>query len=176
MPSYCYRIYRKSHEWSGRHEHSTNNVSMVKHQLWLKTLDHVINNRVAPWATTKFKIQNDSMASLEFDDAFWVNHIPDLRKAQPMTRIHLFFSLICFLKVSVLQLLTFTFESDIKAVKDNMADHGGYKFITYVLTILPHILSLQNNSWCPVKICGHQLLFRKLKICGRICRVYAMSL
>jgi len=29
------------------------------------------------------------------------------------------------------------------------ADHGGYKFIAYVLTILPHILSLQNNSWCP---------------------------
>jgi hypothetical protein len=26
------------------------------------------------------------------------------------------------------------------------ADHGGYKFIAYVLTILPHILSLQNNS------------------------------
>ena len=48
-----------------------------------------------------------SMADLEFDDAFWVNHIPDLRKARPMTRIHLVFSLICFLKVSVLQLLTF---------------------------------------------------------------------
>ena len=28
------------------------------------------------------------------------------------------------------------------------ADHGGYKFIAYVLTILPHILSLRNNSWC----------------------------
>jgi len=26
------------------------------------------------------------------------------------------------------------------------ADHGGYKFIAYVLTILPHILNLQNNS------------------------------
>ena len=26
------------------------------------------------------------------------------------------------------------------------ADHSGYKFIAYVLTILPHILSLQNNS------------------------------
>jgi hypothetical protein len=99
---------------------------MVKHQLWLKTLDHVINNRVAPWATTKFKIQNDSMASLEFDDAFWVNHIPDLRKAQPMTRIHLVLSLICFLKVSVLQLLTFTFESDIKAVKDKASIFMGY--------------------------------------------------
>src|SRR5258705_14024762 len=28
----------------------------------------------------------------------------------------------------------------------------------------------------PVRICRHQLLFRKLKICGRICRGYAMNL
>jgi hypothetical protein len=34
------------------------------------------------------------------------------------------------------------------------ADHGGYKFITYVLTILPHILSLRNNSWCPHILTG----------------------
>ena len=26
------------------------------------------------------------------------------------------------------------------------ADHGGYKFIAYVLTILPHILSLQKDA------------------------------
>jgi len=36
----------------------------------------------------------------------------------------------------------------------SMADHGGYKFIAYVLTILPHILSLQNNSWCPHILTG----------------------
>jgi hypothetical protein len=66
------------------------------------------------------------MASLEFDDAFWDNHIPDLRKAQLMTQLHLVFSLFCFLKVSVLQLFTFTFESDIKAVKDKASIFMGY--------------------------------------------------
>jgi hypothetical protein len=30
-----------------------------------------------------------------------------------------------------------------------MADHGGYKFIAYPRHILPHILNLRNNSWCP---------------------------
>jgi hypothetical protein len=66
------------------------------------------------------------------------------------------------------------------------ADHSGYNFIAYVLTILPHILNLQNNSvrifqpdgtpfsnyyymeYHPVKIC-RQPLFCKLKICGKIC-------
>jgi hypothetical protein len=28
----------------------------------------------------------------------------------------------------------------------------------------------------PVKICGHQLLFCKLKICGRIVKTYAINL
>jgi hypothetical protein len=28
----------------------------------------------------------------------------------------------------------------------------------------------------PVKICGHQLLFCKFKICGRIVKTYAMNL
>ena len=43
-----------------------------------------------------------------------------------MTRIHLVFSLLCFLKVSVLQLFTFTFESDVKAVKDKASIFMGY--------------------------------------------------
>jgi hypothetical protein len=33
----------------------------------------------------KKKKKHPSMASLEFDDAFWVNHIPDLQKARLMT-------------------------------------------------------------------------------------------
>jgi hypothetical protein len=32
------------------------------------------------------------------------------------------------------------------SIEVSTADHGGYKFIAYVLTILPHILSLQDNS------------------------------
>jgi hypothetical protein len=67
-----------------------------------------------------------SMASLEFDVTFWVNHIPDLWKTRITTQIHLVFSLICFLKVSVLQLLTFTFQSDAKAVKDKVSIFMGY--------------------------------------------------
>jgi hypothetical protein len=55
-----------------------------------------------------------------------VNHIPDFRKTRITTRIHLVFSLICFLKVSVLQLLTFTFQSDVKAVKDKASIFMGY--------------------------------------------------
>ena len=34
------------------------------------------------------------------------------------------------------------------------ADHSGYMFIACVLTILLHILSLQNNSWCPHILTG----------------------
>ena len=67
------------------------------------------------------------MANLAFEDAFWVNHIPDLRNALPMTQIHVVFSLICFLKVSVMQLLTFIFESDIKAVKYTASISMGYR-------------------------------------------------
>ena len=66
------------------------------------------------------------MATLDYGDDFWVNTIPDLRKASMKARLHLVFSLICFLKVSLFQLLKFTFESDIKAVKDKASMFMGY--------------------------------------------------
>jgi hypothetical protein len=66
------------------------------------------------------------MADLEYGDAFWVNQIPDFRQANLQTRLHLVFSLLCFLKVSLYQLLKFTFESDIKRVKDKASIFMGY--------------------------------------------------
>jgi hypothetical protein len=66
------------------------------------------------------------MAILLYGDDFWVNAIPDLRKSSLTTRIHLVFSLLCFLKVSLYQLLKFSFSSDIKAVKDKASIFMGY--------------------------------------------------
>jgi hypothetical protein len=66
------------------------------------------------------------METLAYGDTFWVNTIPDLRKASTKTRLHLVLSLVCFLKVSVFQLLKFTFESDIKVVKDEASIFMGY--------------------------------------------------
>jgi hypothetical protein len=66
------------------------------------------------------------MATLLFGDDFWVNTIPDLRKSPITTRVHLVFSLLCFLKVSLYQLLKFSFSSDIKAVKDKASIFVGY--------------------------------------------------
>jgi hypothetical protein len=66
------------------------------------------------------------MATLDYGDAFWVNTIPDLRGASLQAKVHLVFSLICFLKVSLYQILKFSFESDIKAVKDKASIFMGY--------------------------------------------------
>jgi hypothetical protein len=66
------------------------------------------------------------MAILLYGDDFWVNTISDLRKSSLTTQIHLVFSLLCFLKVSLYQLLKFPFSSDIKAVKDKASIFMGY--------------------------------------------------
>jgi len=66
------------------------------------------------------------MEPLLYGDDFWVNTIPDLREASLKARLHLIFSLICFLKVSLYQHLKFAFESDIKPVKDKASIFLGY--------------------------------------------------
>src|SRR6267154_490837 len=89
--------------------------------------------------------------------------------------------------VSVIYVLELFFYVNLMVM--STADHGGYKFIAYPWHIFPHILSLQNNSWCLhiltrqysmeyllVEICGHQLLFCKFKICRSVVNTYAMNL
>jgi len=56
-----------------------NGFLVVKEELWLKTPCHVVQ---LPRRSTKCQknisttFSSLSMADLEFDDAFWVNHIP----------------------------------------------------------------------------------------------------
>jgi len=67
------------------------------------------------------------------------------------------------------------------------ADHSGYKFIAYPWHILPHILSLQNNSWCPHILTGRYSLpqkasqissplFQQINIYHPMLRLFAQSL
>lgn len=87
------------------------------------------------------------METLEFGDVFWVNTIPDLRKASMKTRLHLVFSLVCFLKVSLFQLLKFTFESDIKVVKDKSSVFMGYTTSAGPLEIHRFAPALMMHLW-----------------------------
>ena len=69
---------------------------------------------------------HSAMADLEYGDSFWINQIPDLRQASLQICLHLVFSLICFLNVSLFQFFKFTFESDIKQVKGKASIFMGY--------------------------------------------------
>ena len=54
-----------------------------------------------------------NLSSLEFDSAYWEQHLSDgMQKADLPTKLHLIFSLVIFLSVSVRQLLQFIFSSD----------------------------------------------------------------
>ena len=81
------------------------------------------------------------MADLEYGDSFWINQIPDLRQASLQICLHLVFSLICFLNVTLFQFLKFTFGSDIKQVKGK-----AYIFMGYNVQRGP----LEYNRWPPV--------------------------
>lgn len=87
------------------------------------------------------------METLDYGDAFWVNTIPDLRKSSIRARLHLVFSLICFLKVSIFQLLRFTFESDIKIVKDKASIFMGYTTSAGPLEIHRFAPALMMHLW-----------------------------
>jgi hypothetical protein len=67
------------------------------------------------------------MSSLEFDSAYWEQHLPDgMQKADLPTKLHLIFSLVIFLSISVRQLLQFIFSSDIHEVKNRASRFMGH--------------------------------------------------
>jgi hypothetical protein len=95
------------------------------------------------------------MADLEYGDSFWINQIPDLRQASLHICIHLIFSLICFLNVSLFQFLKFTFENDIKQVKGKASIFMGYniqrgplKYNRWPPALLLHLWSTQWSVVC----------------------------
>ena len=67
------------------------------------------------------------MSSLQFDSAYWEQCLPDnMQKAELQTKLHLIFSLVMFLGVSVRQLMQFIFSSDIQDVKNRAARFMGH--------------------------------------------------
>ena len=95
---YNYWIILHSYQLPRTCEHSVQQYSVVKAEnCWSHAPIAALRS-----AAKKNTLIVLSMASLEFDNTFWVNHIQDLRKTCITTRIHLVFLLICFLKVSVL--------------------------------------------------------------------------
>ncbi|KAJ7598550.1 hypothetical protein C8J56DRAFT_1039439 [Mycena floridula] len=69
----------------------------------------------------------DPPPTLQFDNAYWMEKLgPDMQKAAPLTKFHLLFSLLVFLKVSLAAFFKFIFESEIKVVKDRVSRFMGY--------------------------------------------------
>ena len=134
-------------------EHSAQQHSVVKRNCGQNSQSHapIAVSHLSCKKTISTVFSPLSMANPEFDDTFWVNHIPDLQKAHITTWIHLVFLLICFLKVSVLQLLTFTFQSDIKPVKDKVSIFMGYSpsASPRVMDRFPpaHMLDIWSTQW-----------------------------
>jgi hypothetical protein len=113
------------------------------------------------------------MSSLEFDSAYWEQHLSDgMQKSDLQTKLHLIFSLLIFLTVSVRQLLQFIFSSDIKEVKNRASRFMGHTptamdedlwFPPSTLFNLwhvrwPHVQHLLHNMIQP---CAHEIVLEE---------------
>ena len=64
---------------------------------------------------------------LSYDNAYWQRILGlDIRKIPLEQRLHLIFSLVIFLQVSIAQLLEFIFTSKIKEIKSRVSRFMGY--------------------------------------------------
>ncbi|KAG5645294.1 hypothetical protein DXG03_006483 [Asterophora parasitica] len=66
------------------------------------------------------------MNSLQFPPEYWTAQLGGMERASLTTKLHLVFSLMIFLGVSIQQLLQFIFSSDIRSVKDRSSRFMGY--------------------------------------------------